>query len=69
MGTTYGTFATAILLLTWLWLTNVALLLGAEINAAGRFAEARGAPVSETGDSPENAQHEAAKRREDAPAG
>jgi membrane protein len=69
MSTTYGTFATAILLLTWLWLTNVALLLGAEINAAGRFAEAAGAPVSETGDSPENAQHEAAKRREDPAAG
>ncbi len=63
MGTTYGTFATAILLLSWLWLTNVALLLGAEINAAGRFAEDTGAPMSETGDSPENAQHEAAKRR------
>jgi membrane protein len=62
MGTTYGTFATAILLLSWLWLTNVALLLGAEINAAGRFAEGTGAPMSETGHSPENAQHEAAKR-------
>ncbi len=30
---TYGTFAAAIILLVWLWLTNVALLLGAEINA------------------------------------
>ncbi len=65
MGTTYGTFATAILLLSWLWLTNVALLLGAEINAAGRFAEGTGAPMSETGESPENAQHEAAKRRQE----
>ncbi len=29
---TYGTFAAAIILLVWLWLTNVALLFGAEIN-------------------------------------
>ncbi len=31
---TYGTFAAAIILLVWLWLTNVALFFGAEINAA-----------------------------------
>ncbi|MGZ6640049.1 MAG: YihY/virulence factor BrkB family protein, partial [Solirubrobacteraceae bacterium] len=30
---TYGSFAAAIILLIWLWLTNVALLLGAELNA------------------------------------
>jgi membrane protein len=30
---TYGSFAAAIVLLVWLWLTNVALLLGAEVNA------------------------------------
>ncbi len=30
---TYGSFAAAIILLVWLWLTNVALLLGAELNA------------------------------------
>jgi membrane protein len=30
---TYGSFAAAIILLVWLWLTNLALLLGAEINA------------------------------------
>jgi membrane protein len=29
---TYGSFAAAIILLVWLWLTNVALLFGAEIN-------------------------------------
>jgi membrane protein len=29
---TYGSFAAAIILLVWLWLTNLALLLGAEIN-------------------------------------
>jgi membrane protein len=30
---TYGSFAAAIILLVWLWLTNVALILGAEVNA------------------------------------
>ena len=30
---TYGSFAAAIILLVWLWLTNVALLFGAEVNA------------------------------------
>jgi membrane protein len=30
----YGAFAALIVLVGWLWLTNVALLLGAEINAA-----------------------------------
>jgi membrane protein len=33
-GATYGVFAGAVILLLWLWLSNVALLLGAEINAA-----------------------------------
>ena len=33
---TYGSFAAAIILLVWLWLTNVALLFGAEVNAADR---------------------------------
>jgi membrane protein len=59
---TYGAFATAILLIVWLWWTNVALLIGAEINAAGRYAEGASTPISRTGDSPETAQHEAAKR-------
>ena len=31
---TYGSFAAAIILLVWLWLTNVALILGAEVSAA-----------------------------------
>jgi membrane protein len=32
-GATYGAFATAVILLVWLWLTNVVLLFGAELNA------------------------------------
>jgi membrane protein len=47
---TYGTFAAAIILLVWLWLTNVALLFGAEVNAEiDRVMEtAEGVPKSET---------------------
>jgi membrane protein len=33
VGALYGAFAGAIVLVAWLWLTNVALLLGAELNA------------------------------------
>ncbi len=33
VGKVYGGFASAIVLLLWLWLTNVALLFGAELNA------------------------------------
>jgi membrane protein len=33
VGAIYGTFAAAIVLVGWLWLTNVALLFGAELNA------------------------------------
>jgi membrane protein len=33
VGAVYGTFAGAILLVAWLWLTNIALLFGAELNA------------------------------------
>lgn len=30
--TTYGAFGTAIIFLTWLWMSNIALLFGAEVN-------------------------------------
>ena len=33
VGAAYGAFAGAIVLVAWLWLTNVALLFGAELNA------------------------------------
>jgi membrane protein len=59
---TYGTFATAIILAIWLWLTSAALLLGAEVNAAGRYDDDRAHPISPSGHSPETAQHEAAAR-------
>jgi membrane protein len=62
--TSYGSFGTAVLLLVWLWFTNAALLLGAEVNAAGRYAEGMPEPLSKTGDTPEDAQHHAAQRRE-----
>jgi membrane protein len=32
-GATYGSFATAVVLLVWIWLTNVVLLFGAQLNA------------------------------------
>ena len=33
VGAVYGTFAGAIVLVGWIWLTNVAMLFGAELNA------------------------------------
>jgi membrane protein len=42
VGAIYGTFAGAIVLVAWLWLTNVALLLGAELNAAIERERERG---------------------------
>jgi membrane protein len=40
---TYGTLAGVIVLLVWIWLTNVALLLGAELNAAREGVASRSA--------------------------
>jgi membrane protein len=41
---TYGAFAGAVILLVWLWLTNVVLLFGAELNAAIDVRRAPGIP-------------------------
>jgi membrane protein len=44
---TYGAFAGAVILLVWLWLTNVALLFGAEIDAVrGAVSQAVDRPSS-----------------------
>ena len=45
---TYGAFAGAVILLVWLWLTNVVLLLGAELNAVDRRAPLARAAVAAT---------------------
>jgi membrane protein len=51
---TYGSFAAAIILLVWLWLTNVALLFGAEVNAEIERAQeiAEGVPEPDALDLP-----------------
>jgi membrane protein len=55
VGAIYGTFAGAIVLVAWLWLTNVALLFGAELNAEiERHKElAEGVPPHDTLNRPE----------------
>jgi membrane protein len=54
VGAIYGTFAGAIILVGWLWLTNVALLFGAELDAEiERQKElGEGVPMEETLDLP-----------------
>ena len=47
---TYGAFAGAVILLVWLWVTNVALLFGAELNAVVDLRRAKYLP--ETYDGP-----------------
>jgi membrane protein len=47
VGAVYGAFTGAILLVGWLWLTNVALLLGAELNAEIERAKELGEGVAE----------------------
>jgi len=47
---TYGAFAGAVILIVWLWVTNLALLFGAELNAV---IDLRRSPhLSETYDGP-----------------
>jgi membrane protein len=41
---TYGAFAAAVILLVWLWLTNVVMLFGAELNAAIDVRRSPGLP-------------------------
>ena len=51
---TYGSFAAAIILLVWLWLTNVAVMFGAVVNAEIERAKeiAEGVPAPDTLDLP-----------------
>jgi membrane protein len=44
---TYGSFAAAIILLVWLWLTNVALFFGGEVNAEIERAKQLGEGIPE----------------------
>jgi membrane protein len=47
---TYGSIAGVIILLIWLWISNIAILFGAEFNAElerGRAAEAGGVPLGQ----------------------
>ena len=46
---TYGAFAAAVILLVWLWLTNVVLLFGAELNAAIDLRRTPGLPAGYEG--------------------
>ena len=57
VGAIYGAFAGPIVLVGWLWLTNVALLFGAELNAEiERQKElAEGVPLDDTLNRPERA--------------
>ena len=50
ISATYGSFAAAIVLIIWLWLTNVAMLFGAELNAEIERAKQveEGTPLEET---------------------
>ena len=46
---TYGAFAAVVILLVWLWLTNMVLLFGAELNAAIDLRRAPELPPSYDG--------------------
>ena len=57
VGAIYGAFASPIVLVGWLWLTNVALLFGAELNAEIERQQelAEGVPLRDTLNRPERA--------------
>lgn len=60
----YGTFTAIVILLIWIWLTNVALLLGAELNAAIDLRRAADAPqVSVSASAPEEPTADAVAER------
>ncbi len=46
---TYGAFAGAVILLVWLWVTNLALLFGAELNAVVDLRRAKYLPAAYDG--------------------
>ena len=46
---TYGAFAGAVILLVWLWVTNLAFLFGAELNAVVDLRRARHLPEAYDG--------------------
>ena len=46
---TYGAFAGAVILLVWLWVTNIAMLFGAELNAVVDLRRAQYLPESYDG--------------------
>jgi membrane protein len=48
-GATYGSFATVVILLIWIWLTNIVLLFGAELNAVVDLRRTPGLPADYDG--------------------
>lgn len=49
LNATYGSFAAVVVLLVWLWLTNVALFLGAEVNAELDRRRSGSGPTADSG--------------------
>ena len=48
-GATYGAFATMVILLVWMWLTNLVLLFGAELNYVVDLRRSPGRPAGYDG--------------------